>query len=72
MALVFGIGLVIHIPGFHNNMSIFALSIDNSSRIIFAVYRGGLALLFWGGVMAVKGPVERGQALNGYSHLDTF
>ena len=34
--------------------------------------RGGLALLFWGGVMAVKGAVERGQALNGCSHLKNF
>ena len=33
------------------------------------IYRGGLALLFWGGVMVLEGPVERGQALNGCSHL---
>ena len=32
----------------------------------------GLALLFWGGVMAVKGPVEHGQALNGCSHIENF
>ena len=28
--------------------------------------------MFWGGVMALKGPVERGQALNGYSRLENF
>ena len=27
--------------------------------------RGGLALFLWGGVMALIGPVGRGQALNG-------
>ena len=34
--------------------------------------RGGLALLFWGGVVALKGSVERGQTLNGCGHLDNF
>ena len=34
--------------------------------------RGGLALLFWGGVIALKGPVGRGQALNGCGHLEIF
>ena len=40
--------------------------------IYVEIDRGGLALLFWGGVMALKGPVERGQALNGCSHLENF
>ena len=35
--------------------------------------RGGLALfLGWGGVMALKVPVERGLALNGCGYLQTF
>ena len=37
-----------------------------------ATSRDRLALLFWGGVMALKGPVGRGQALNGCRHLKTF
>ena len=34
------------------------------------VVRDGLALLFWGGVVALKGPVERGQVLYGCSHVE--
>ena len=34
--------------------------------------RGGLALLFCDGVVALKGPVGRGQALNGCGHLENF
>ena len=43
---------------------------NNSDIVRPPIGRGGLALLFWGGVMALKRPVGRCQALNGCSHLE--
>ena len=44
--------------------------VHNGKKLVnHLLHRGGLALLFWGGVMALKGPVERGLALNGCSHV---
>ena len=34
--------------------------------------QGRTGIFFWGGVMALKGSVENGQALNGCSHLENF
>ena len=34
--------------------------------------RGGLALFFGGGIMALKGSVGHSQALNGCGHLKNF
>ena len=34
--------------------------------------KGGLALLFWGGVMPLEGPVGCGQALTGCGYLENY
>ena len=55
---------------FPNNYARFLHTGGGSSIVTVPGDRGGLALLFWGGVMALKEPVERGQALNRCSHLE--
>ena len=45
------------------------ISLHSASNLTYRDYltkiRGRLAIFFWGGIMALKGPVGRGQALNG-------